>query len=234
MSEVTDAYKISSMQLGMLFNSLKKTSDEYIVQQIFYTDHLDFDLLETACDILTSHIGTLRTGFSEKGIDGAVQYVLAKVKLNFEKYDFSDGVFEEKFKELLAADRVTPFDLAHPPLFRFKVVKRSNRESVIIFTFHHILLDGWSSGVVMSCLLSTYNSLLKEELPDQLDVPNFKHYISYVNSVNFGRMSDFWRDYLKNTEIALLFPKKINDSNKQVENMISFSPSLQNDFKNFA
>ncbi|MFH8350392.1 condensation domain-containing protein, partial [Streptomyces sp. NPDC018045] len=44
-------------------------------------------------------------------------------------------------------EALAPFDLAHDPLIRVRLLRRSEREHVLLVTMHHSVSDGWSVGV---------------------------------------------------------------------------------------
>jgi amino acid adenylation domain-containing protein/non-ribosomal peptide synthase protein (TIGR01720 family) len=49
-----------------------------------------------------------------------------------------------------------PFDLARAPLFRARLVRLRDDDHVLVLTMHHIISDGWSSGVLMRELAQLY------------------------------------------------------------------------------
>src|SRR5258708_4779567 len=60
----------------------------------------------------------------------------------------------ERWKLLLSEDRAQRFDVATPPLLRFTLVRFGPREQRLVFTHHHLLLDGWSTPLLISELLA--------------------------------------------------------------------------------
>ena len=57
---------------------------------------------------------------------------------------------------LLLEDRAERFDFAAAPLVRFTVVRLGAERHRLLFTHHHILMDGWSVPVVVQELLTLY------------------------------------------------------------------------------
>jgi amino acid adenylation domain-containing protein len=51
-----------------------------------------------------------------------------------------------------------PFDLAHGPLVRTKLLRLSEQEHVLVVTIHHIVFDGWSSEVFGQELAALYDA----------------------------------------------------------------------------
>ena len=61
-----------------------------------------------------------------------------------------------RLAEILAADRAEPFDMACPPLLRFRLLRLGGDRHRLVITSHHILMDGWSSPVLVQELLALY------------------------------------------------------------------------------
>ena len=54
------------------------------------------------------------------------------------------GAQERRLEELLRADRERGFDLARAPLMRWRLVRTGDGEHRLLWSHHHLLLDGWS------------------------------------------------------------------------------------------
>jgi amino acid adenylation domain-containing protein len=59
-----------------------------------------------------------------------------------------------------------PFDLEDGPLYRYRVLRLAEDHHVFMQNLHHIVTDGWSSGVVNAELTSAYQALLEGREPD--------------------------------------------------------------------
>jgi hypothetical protein len=60
--------------------------------------------------------------------------------------------------ELAVSEARKPFDLERGPLMRMTVVTISGEESLLLFTIHHIVSDGWSHGIITTELASLYEA----------------------------------------------------------------------------
>lgn len=61
-----------------------------------------------------------------------------------------------------------PFDLQKAPLLRCKLLQLDNQEYILLFTIHHIVFDGWSTGILiqeLTALYSTFNQNQTSSLP---------------------------------------------------------------------
>ena len=66
---------------------------------------------------------------------------------------------EAAVREAVTHENREPFDLAHGPLLRVKLLRLSDEEHVVVLTMHHIVSDGWSMGVLIKEVATLYEAL---------------------------------------------------------------------------
>ena len=145
---VVDEYPLSPIQEGMLFHHLSEEHSGVDVEQIVidYEATLNIAALERAWQIAVDRHPALRTAF-RLTVNGARQQVLDRVSIHVDhRAEFS----EELFAEFIADDRTRGFDLAAPPLTRVAVFETSPNSSRLVWTVHHIVLDGRSFVLVLN------------------------------------------------------------------------------------
>lgn len=59
---------------------------------------------------------------------------------------------------VIAHETAAPFDLARLPLVRARLIQLSDREHALVLTFHHIVCDGWSMGLLVKELTALYST----------------------------------------------------------------------------
>lgn len=59
-----------------------------------------------------------------------------------------------------------PFDLQQGPLYRYRLLELAPDDHVFVQNLHHIVSDGWSSGIVNAELAIVYGALLEGREPD--------------------------------------------------------------------
>jgi amino acid adenylation domain-containing protein len=79
---------------------------------------------------------------------------------------------EIEVSQLAQQEANQPFDLAHGPLLRFRLLREQPDEHVVLFTLHHIISDGWSMGVLINEVATLYRAYY-EELGPQAYSPAF-------------------------------------------------------------
>ncbi|MGD7076000.1 amino acid adenylation domain-containing protein, partial [Ralstonia pseudosolanacearum] len=130
---------------------------------------LDEDALRRALDRIVARHEALRTCFvTEEG--QAVQRVAsADVGFALDCVDLQGQADREQALATLSEREAnTPFDLAHGPLIRGRLVKLGEHEHVLLITMHHIVSDGWSQGVLareLGTLYEAYRSGGEDPLP---------------------------------------------------------------------
>jgi len=86
-----------------------------------------------------------------------VQTIHPRLTMDFETVDFS-AQGEDEFKHALIEAAHEPFDLERGPLFRAKLFRRLDEESVLLLIVHHIVFDGWSLWVLLDELAELYGA----------------------------------------------------------------------------
>ncbi|KAF9945118.1 hypothetical protein BGZ72_001644, partial [Mortierella alpina] len=63
-----------------------------------------------------------------------------------------------KLEERIQSERSSPFDLGKGPLIRALLIEIKDDETVLLITQHHIISDGWSSGIMLRELSQLYRA----------------------------------------------------------------------------
>ena len=98
----------------------------------------------------------------------------------------------------LAADRARGLDLARPPVMRMHVVRTAARQHEVVWSCHHLLLDGWSAVVVVNDLLAAYRAIRSNQ-PDTLGpvTSTYRDYLAWLKRRDGSATEAFWRRTLR-------------------------------------
>ncbi|PUZ30107.1 tyrocidine synthetase-3 [Chitinophaga costaii] len=156
-SNVQDILELSFAQQGMLFHYLEDSrTNLYNMQAVFdISGAIDVALLEQAFRKVQADNEILRTVFEWKKVKRPLQIVLKSGDLVFEHHFIED---QKNIDQLIATDRNRRFDLQLTP-FRIHVITISPVQAILIVTHHHILFDGWSTGILLKEVFTTYRQL---------------------------------------------------------------------------
>lgn len=193
---VQDIYPLSPTQQGLLFHSLYGNSEAgaYIVQ-VAYTlkGKLNHTAFEQAWQQVTNRHTILRTAFVWDNLESPVQVVGQQVELPLHWHDWQALSFDEQTEKLsgfIAADRAQGFNLSHAPLMRINAFQLSRDRYRIVWSHHHILLDGWSLPLLLREWIACYQGACGQTIDRPADRP-----ASLQNPANLGEAYPY-RDYI--------------------------------------
>ena len=137
---------------------------------------LDAGVLTAALAEVRSRHDALRAAFSD---DGLSLLVLAPQPATLDVEDLS-GVpkpqREARLAAALAEEVERQFDLSKGPLFLARLLKTAPLEHWLVLTGHHLVLDGWSSAVVLRELAVIYSARLQGRAHGLPPAPSFAAY----------------------------------------------------------
>lgn len=121
---------------------------------------LQFNVLRASTDALVERHEILRTHFPTNGGE-PMQCTAAQLRIPISVIDLSALSHKDSEKVTdycLRLEVDTPFNLATGPLFRVSVLRKSANDHVLLFTLHHIISDGWSTGVLSADFAAFYEA----------------------------------------------------------------------------
>ncbi|HVR99227.1 MAG TPA: amino acid adenylation domain-containing protein [Thermoanaerobaculia bacterium] len=134
---------------------------------------LDVAVLGRSLSEVARRHESLRTRFAEQG-DEPVQVIDPPRPMVLPVADLSGLPGAEKEAELrrfVTAEALRPFDLARGPLLRAALVRLAGAEHVGLLTLHHVISDGWSTGVLVRELGALYGALAAGRRVSLLEPP---------------------------------------------------------------
>ncbi len=116
--------------------------------------------LEQSLNEIVKRHETLRTIFAM--VDGGpVQVIAPTLTMTLpvvDLQDMSENEREVEVRRLAAEDARRPFDLARGPLLRITLLRLGEEEHVGFLTMHHIVSDGWSTGILIREMAVLYEA----------------------------------------------------------------------------
>ncbi len=198
---VEDAYRLAPMQQGMLFHALRDTGSGVYVEQLACAidGPLDEAAFEQAWQQVVARHGVLRTSFHWQGLEEPVQVVHRRVELPFVQEDWrglSDAEQRARLQAHLLADQQRGFDLERAPLMRLWLARRAEATHELVWSFHHIVADGWSLPLIFKDVLSTYEALRRGEAARFEPVQPYRAYVAWLARQDLAQAESFWRGQL--------------------------------------
>lgn len=177
----SDAPLLEDQKLIWLFEQLNPGTTVYHIPFVFrLTTCPDIPVLEAALGFISRRHPALSTVF--RFVDGQpvqmVREMAPEVVREKSPVPIPETLEPEKERETaigewLQTQIARAFDLETGPLFRTAVLTDDADGSLVCFTFHHLIFDGWSAGRFIKELNQVYTQLAGAEtvtLPDRTDI----------------------------------------------------------------
>jgi amino acid adenylation domain-containing protein/non-ribosomal peptide synthase protein (TIGR01720 family) len=215
---LSDVCPLTPMQQGMLYHALRETDSTAYHEQISFTlqGELDTESYRKAWDKLVSRHGILRTVFVDNKTQDALQVVLKHAASAFEIEDWSASP-QNTLERYLQADLADRFKLAEYPPVRVKLIKLAGQRWHLVWSFHHILLDGWSVGVLMDEMAQLYQAILQNSEAKLPASPPFSDYLQWLKQQDSQAAGRFWENYLDGYSELASLPHYAGQQAKQTE-----------------
>ncbi len=167
------------------------------------TGKLSVDKLEESFHHLIERHETLRTTF-ERLDQELVQVISPSFPLTLAVTSFENIQEAERparLKDAIRKEASASFNLASGPLLRARLFRLGGQNHVLVISTHHILVDGWSQGVIQSDLWTIYQSLVEGREPSlpplTIQYSDFVHWQQeWLASDEAQRQIEFWKRQL--------------------------------------
>ena len=199
--EIEEIYELSPMQQAMLFHSLYAPgSGVYILQlSLRLTGRLDGEAFERAWRLLLARHDALRTAFFWEDLEKPLQVVYREVPLEIARESWRGldaGEREARLAAWLDADLEKGFDPSAPPLMRLALIELEENVHQLVWSQHHMVVDGWSRGQILRELFTAYAACVEGREPRLERVPGYREYIAWLQRQDPGKTEAFWRQTL--------------------------------------
>jgi amino acid adenylation domain-containing protein len=198
---IESIYPLSPMQQGMLFHTLYEPESGVYLEQfcLRLSGNIDIAVLQQACLRVMKRHPVLRILVVWEKQEKPLQVVCKDVELPWHNYDWRSLSLEEQQEQLkvfLEADRIQGFVLDKAPLMRFSLIQIADDIYEFVWSFHHLLIDGWSWPILCKEVFAFYNALLKDKYL-YLNTPRpYRDYINWLQQQDLRAAEIFWRQQL--------------------------------------
>jgi hypothetical protein len=216
MENLESLYKLSPVQQGMLFHSLYAPRSGVYVVQLSCVLHGDLNIsaFERAWQRVVDRHPILRTAFHWEELEKPLQVVHRRVSLPLEQQDWrglSAVEQQQRLAEYQKADRTRGFDLTQAPLLRLALFQVAEDSYHFVWSYHHLLLDGWSLPLILKEVLAFYEAFSRgRDLRLERSRP-YRDYIAWLQQQDMSQAETFWRQRLQGfTAPTMLGVEQVN------------------------
>ncbi|WP_368657021.1 amino acid adenylation domain-containing protein [Metabacillus halosaccharovorans] len=223
-SLIEDIIALSPTQEGILYHCLKDPELPLYISQVMLQVEgtVGKERLEQALEIVSQENECLRSVFRWEKINQPVQIVMKKMIVKIEEEDISALSAAEKEHQIeiiKSREQKKGFHLTKGPLLRVVLCREDVEKYRILLQFHHIILDGWSLGLLLSEWFQAYDQITKNEKVKKQNKPKYKSYIKWLQKYNHQQAGEFWKQELNSLSTHTKLPTRSQSKqlNKNVE-----------------
>ena len=199
---IEDLYPLTPLQQGLLFHTLYAPRSGVYIEQVsgILRGEVKVGAFERAWQQVITQHATLRTAFVwQELLREPLQIVFRQVKLPTRILDWRSRERSQQEADLqafLQTDRAQGFDVGQAPLMRLTLVRLSETRTQVIWTHHHLLLDGWSLSLLFQEVLASYEAEIQGQSLVYEERRPYRDYIRWLASQENEAAETYWQQTL--------------------------------------
>ncbi|MBV2240836.1 hypothetical protein KQR57_10540 [Bacillus inaquosorum] len=87
--------------------------------------------------------------------------------------------------------------MARGPLMRIAIFRIEDRKYHLIWSFHHIVMDGWCLSLITKEVFEHYNALQEGRETEPPSAAPYSDYIEWLDRQDQGAAKRYWSEYLE-------------------------------------
>jgi amino acid adenylation domain-containing protein/non-ribosomal peptide synthase protein (TIGR01720 family) len=213
--QLSNIYPATEFQRELLY--FNRVNADYQIDQLYFEleGELDQQAFKEAWTRALSKHDILRAGFDDTYTQGQPLVLIprdATLPLTYQNWEELDS--DQELKQAIIIERQRPFDWHNPPLLRLLLAQKSAERHLLLFTFHHVLFDGWSMQIFLREIMADYECLVKGESLSVVQ-HSFADFPRWLSAQPNDVASRYWHQYLDGAQMNMRVTPDCdaNDSN---------------------
>jgi len=226
-SKIEAIYPLSTMQQGILFHHLTAKNDEgFLNVQCSIDGDLNVKVLKASWDLAIKRHPVLRTSVHWEKIKKPIQLVKPSAIANWTVLDWTkeaEDIQEQKLKSFKDNNKKDGLNFQKKPLSKVSLIKIKKDSFYLVWCCHHLLLDGWSSSIILKDVFAYYNSLIHKKEVTLEPIPSYKSYLNWLKETDLDEAKNFWIETFKGFKNPFLFNQNQSKLHETVKNHLNLS-----------
>ncbi|MEK5321778.1 amino acid adenylation domain-containing protein [Paenibacillus sp. FSL L8-0644] len=211
LGEIENIYSLTPMQKGMWFHSALDRQTAAYFEQTRFTMRgvLDVQLFERSWTELAKRHLVLRANFVQGPAGEPLQIIYRDKPVGFEYEELLHLQADEKQAYLdkkAEDDKLRGFDMEHDALVRVTILRTEEQSYHVLWSFQHILMDGWCLPQLTQELFETYSALASGKQPAGDKGSDYGAYIEWLEKQDDQAASGYWTAFLAGYEGQTVLP----------------------------
>ncbi|MCK6076527.1 non-ribosomal peptide synthetase [Paenibacillus silvae] len=203
--QIENVYPLTPLQKEMLYESERNpVSGAYFVQILFdMRGDLHVDSFERSLNQIMQRHAILRTNFYTGLLHIPLQIVYKEKEFEFKVEDITDKSELQRqtyVDQYIEQDQIRGFDLQKDSLMRMSVIRTAREQYRVIWSFHHILMDGWCMSLISKEIFENYFAIRENRKPEMTLLTPYSHFIEWLEQQNNEAAITYWSRYLEGYE----------------------------------
>ena len=225
--EIEKIYELSPLQAGMLFYYLKNPeSTEYVIQNTYRIEsRLNGEIVKEALSLLSKKYNVLNTSIISEGLSEPLQVIYKNRMpeyLEVDIRDYDNELKEDLYLKVAKKEVERGFNLEHDSLIRVTSIKYGEQDTRLIWTMHHIIVDGWCMNTLIDQFFAYYNGLkdginkldYEKDIEEELEKDaEFCSYIYWLRTQDKEKAREYWKQVLLDYENVCDIPAIMEPEN---------------------
>ncbi|MGN4752452.1 amino acid adenylation domain-containing protein [Bacillus cereus group sp. MYBK220-1] len=226
--EIEKIYGMTPLQEGILFHKLfDKSATSYVLQTVLNIHkNLNMENMRTSLDILAGKYEVLRTKILTDRAERPLQVVVRDRPIELREIN----VYSLEEKEVLKkADIARGFDLTEDSLLRLTVLRMGENQCTLLWTKHHIIMDGWCTSLLFRDFIKYYelinggaSRVQMEKLleAEKKQILPYSEYIRWFEKQNKKEALMYWNRLLEDYNSVITVPPLGIENNQEAESRL--------------
>jgi len=208
---IEDIYELSPLQQGMLLQGLFAPESNAQINQIVVDLEgvIGLDEAQSALKILHQRHPVLRTSFTWEDLEQPYQIVhrgATPVIVENDLAALTEPQRQQRLEAWLATDRASGFELGKAPLLRLALLRTGEGRQRMVWTFHHIILEGLSFTILLGEFWKLLGGSHACASVMATPPPAFSTYIRWLQRQDLAKAERYWRARLAGLRAATHLP----------------------------